>query len=56
MRYFTYLLDISKYEKKLDLNIERIIYQNKSLDITIIEIKEEDNLDIYYNIIIFHWP
>ena len=54
--YFSYLLDDVNTEKVLDLQIKRLIYQDKELDITIIEIKEEDNLDIYYNIIIFHWP
>lgn len=31
----------------IDFNIQRIIFQDEELDITIIEIKEEDNLDIY---------
>ena len=45
--YFTYLSDEGISEKILDLAIERIIYQDKELDVTFIEIKEEDNLDIY---------
>ena len=45
--YFAYSSDEGITEKILDLNIKRIIYQNKKLDVTIIEIKEEDNLDIY---------
>ena len=45
--YFSYLLDDVNTEKVLDLQIKRLIYQDKELDITIIEIKEEDNLDIY---------
>ena len=35
------------HKKRIDLSSPRIIYQNKNLDITIIEIIEEDNLDIY---------
>ena len=34
-------------EAIIDLNIHRIIYHDKNSDVTIIEIKEEDNLDIY---------
>ena len=45
--YFTYLTDNEIKEKTLDLEIYRIIYQNEELDVTFIEIKEEDNLDIY---------
>ena len=35
------------HKKRIDLSSPRLIYQNKNLDITIIEIIEEDNLDIY---------
>jgi len=35
------------FKIKLNLNIKRIIYQNDDLDVTFIEIKEEDGLDIY---------
>ena len=45
--YFSYLSNKVKTEVVLDLNIKRIIYQDEYLDITIIEIKEQDNLDIY---------
>ena len=45
--YFAYSSDEGITEKILDLNIKRIIYQNEELDVTIIEVKEEDNLDIY---------
>ena len=45
--YFSYLSNDVNTEKVLDLQIKRLIYQDKKLDITIIEIKEEDNLDIY---------
>ena len=44
--YFTHLKDDRNDEVILDLKY-RIIYQNKELDVTFIEIKEEDNLDIY---------
>ena len=44
--YFSYLSNDVNTEKVLDLQIKRLIYQDKKLDITIIEIKEEDNLDI----------
>ena len=42
-----YFTDRNNSEKNVDLKIKRIIYQNEDLDVTIIEIKEEDHLDIY---------
>ena len=45
--YFTYFSNGEKYEGVINLDIERIIAHNEDLDITMIEIKEEDNLDIY---------
>ena len=44
---FSYFVGKEKMEAFLDLSIKRIIYQNKDLDIVIIEIKEEDKLDIF---------
>jgi surface protein len=44
---FSYYLDNKELHKTIALNNQRIIYKNKDLDITIIEIKEEDNLDIF---------
>ena len=44
---FSYFVGKEKKEAILDLSIKRIIYQNKELDIVILEIKEEDNLDIF---------
>ena len=45
--YFSYFSSKETKEVLLDLGIQRIIYFNKELDVTIIEIKETDNLDIY---------
>ena len=45
--YFSYFSSKETKEVLLDLGIQRIIYFNKELDATIIEIKETDNLDIY---------
>ena len=45
--YFTYFLGKDIREAIIDLNIQRIKYLNKDLDITFIEIKKEDNLDIF---------
>lgn len=45
--YFSYGSDKDQTEILIDLNIPRIKYLNKGLDVTIIEIKEEDNLDIF---------
>jgi len=42
----SYFKEDEKIEAFIDLSIKRIIYQNKDLNITIIEIKEEDNIDI----------
>ena len=44
---FSYYLDKEELHPTIALNNQRIIYKNKYLDITIIEIKEEDNLDIF---------
>ena len=44
--FFTYLLNEGIQEKVISLEINRIIYQDRDLDATIIEIKEEDDLDI----------
>ena len=41
------LLNDDKEAKKIDLNIKRIIYYYKECDITIIELKEEDNIKEY---------
>ena len=45
--YYSYYTSKGNAKAQIDLNIQRIIFQDKELDITIIEIKEEDNLDIY---------
>jgi hypothetical protein len=46
--YFSYFLGEEKKKVSLYLSIKRIIYFDKELDVTIIEIKLEDkNLDIY---------
>ena len=46
--YFSYILGNEKIIVLLDLSINRIIYCDKELDVTIIEIKlEDENLDIY---------
>jgi hypothetical protein len=45
--FFSYYSSKGNTEAIIDLNIQRIIFQDKELDVTIIEIKEEDNLDIY---------
>ena len=42
-----YFTDRNNIPKKINLKFKRMIYTNKDLDVTIIEIKEEDNLDIY---------
>ena len=44
--FLHYLKGQEKIEN-LELNEKRIIYRNEELDIVIIEIKEEDNLDIF---------
>ena len=41
------LLNDDKEAKKIDLNIKRIIYYYKECDITIIELKQEDNIKEY---------
>mgnify|MGYP002624330591 CR=1 FL=1 len=45
--YFSYYSSKGITESIINFNIQRIIYQDKKLDVSIIEIKEEDNLDIY---------
>ena len=45
--YYSYYTSKGNAKAQIDLNIQRIIFQDKELDVTIIEIKEEDNLDIY---------
>ena len=45
--YFSYYTSKGNTEAFIDLNIQRIIFHDKKIDATIIEIKEEDNLDIY---------
>ena len=45
--FFSFPNNNELIEKTLNLNIKRIIYQNEELDVTFIEIKEEDGLDIY---------
>ena len=45
--YFSYGSDKERTEILIDLTIQRIKYLNKELDVTIIEIKKEDNLDIF---------
>ena len=45
--FFSFPNNNELIEKTLNLNIKRIIYQNEVLDVTFIEIKEEDGLDIY---------
>ena len=45
--FFSFRKNNEGFERTLNLNIKRIIYQNKELDVTFIEIKEEDNLDMY---------
>ena len=46
LSFLHYLKGQEKIEN-LELNEKRIIYRNEELDIVIIEIKEEDNLDIF---------
>ena len=43
---FTYFNENTKIEAFIDITIKRMIYQSKNFNITIIEIKEEDNIDI----------
>ena len=45
--FFSYNSSEINKETLINLNIQRIIFQDEKLDVTIIEIKEEDNLDIY---------
>ena len=45
--FFSYYSSEGITESIIDLNIQRMIFQDKNLDLTVIEIKEEDNLDIY---------
>ena len=44
---FSFFREKEKYEAIINLRDGRIFYQNKELDTTIIEIKNEDNLDTY---------
>ena len=44
---FYHFLKGIKKEENLEINENRITYENKKFDIVIIEIKEEDNLDIF---------
>ena len=44
---FYHFLNGKKKREILDLNGKRMIYRNEEFDIVIIEIKEEDNLDIF---------
>ena len=45
--YFNFLYNGNNTKGSIDLKIKRIFYLDEDLDVTIIEIKEEDNLDIY---------
>ena len=45
--HISYFLGKEKFHSFLDLKSKRIIYENKDIDITIVEIKEEDNLDLF---------
>ena len=44
---FLHYLKGEEKNEKINLKVKRIFYRNKDLDIIIIEIKEEDNLDIF---------
>ena len=45
--YFNFLYNGNNTKGSIDLKIKRIFYLDEDLDVTIIEIKEEDNMDIY---------
>ena len=44
---FSYFSNNQKQKNVINLYIKRLIYQDEESDVTFIEIKEEDNLDIY---------